>query len=67
MLQRALASDAIAWAEEFGTAKDVSGLGAERNIFRYRPLPVTVRLSEGEALGHLRPDRRRRRPGGLAH
>ncbi|MHA7223840.1 bifunctional proline dehydrogenase/L-glutamate gamma-semialdehyde dehydrogenase [Arthrobacter sp. RHLT1-20] len=50
-LQRALASDALAWAEEFGTAKDVSGLGAERNIFRYRPLPVTIRRSEGEPLG----------------
>ncbi|MET4095987.1 bifunctional proline dehydrogenase/L-glutamate gamma-semialdehyde dehydrogenase [Arthrobacter sp. UYCu712] len=53
MLQRALASDATAWAEEFGTAQDVSGLSAERNIFRYRSLPVTVRLSEGEPLGHL--------------
>lgn len=52
-LQRALASDALAWAEEFGTAKDVSGLSAERNVFRYRPLPVTVRLSEGQALGDL--------------
>jgi RHH-type proline utilization regulon transcriptional repressor/proline dehydrogenase/delta 1-pyrroline-5-carboxylate dehydrogenase len=47
-LQRALASDAAAWATELGTAKDVSGLGVERNIFRYRPVPVTVRLSEGE-------------------
>jgi RHH-type proline utilization regulon transcriptional repressor/proline dehydrogenase/delta 1-pyrroline-5-carboxylate dehydrogenase len=53
MLQRALGSDATAWAEEFGTARDVSGLSAERNIFRYRALPVTVRLSEGEPLGHL--------------
>ncbi|MGY2744763.1 proline dehydrogenase family protein [Arthrobacter sp. UYCu723] len=53
MLQRALASDAMAWAEEFGTAKDVSGLSAERNIFRYRALPVTVRLSEGEPLAYL--------------
>lgn len=52
-LQRALASDALAWAEEFGTAKDVSGLSAERNIFRYRSLPVTVRLSEGEPLADL--------------
>jgi len=52
-LQRALASDALAWAKEFGTAKDVSGLSAERNIFRYRALPVTVRLSEGEPLAHL--------------
>jgi RHH-type proline utilization regulon transcriptional repressor/proline dehydrogenase/delta 1-pyrroline-5-carboxylate dehydrogenase len=53
MLQRSLASDAAAWAEEFGAAKDVSGLTAERNIFRYRALPVTVRLSEGEPLVHL--------------
>ncbi|KUM33805.1 1-pyrroline-5-carboxylate dehydrogenase [Arthrobacter sp. EPSL27] len=52
-LQRALASDAKAWAEEFGTAKDVSGLSAERNIFRYRSLPVAVRLSDGEPLAHL--------------
>jgi len=52
-LQRALASDAQAWADEFGTAKDVSGLTAERNIFRYRPLPVTIRLSEGAQLAHL--------------
>lgn len=52
-LQRSLASDAQAWAEEFGTAKDVSGLSAERNIFRYRALPVTVRLSEGAPLAHL--------------
>jgi RHH-type transcriptional regulator, proline utilization regulon repressor / proline dehydrogenase / delta 1-pyrroline-5-carboxylate dehydrogenase len=52
-LQRALGSDANAWADEFGTAKDVSGLSAERNIFRYRALPVTVRLSDGEPLRAL--------------
>lgn len=52
-VQRALASDAEAWAEEFGTAKDVSGLSAERNIFRYRSLPVTIRLSEDAPLAHL--------------
>lgn len=52
-VQRALASDAEAWAEEFGTAKDVSGLSAERNVFRYRNLPVTIRLSEGAPLAHL--------------
>ncbi|MFE4228150.1 bifunctional proline dehydrogenase/L-glutamate gamma-semialdehyde dehydrogenase [Arthrobacter sp. NPDC056886] len=52
-LQRALASDARAWAEEFGIAKDVSDLSAERNVFRYRSLPVTVRLSEGEPLAAL--------------
>ena len=52
-LQRALASDARAWAEEFGIAKDVSGLSAERNVFRYRSLPVTVRLAEGESPADL--------------
>jgi len=52
-VQRALASDAEAWASEFGTAKDVSGLSAERNIFRYRSLPVTIRLSEDAPLAHL--------------
>ncbi|HJW01631.1 MAG TPA: bifunctional proline dehydrogenase/L-glutamate gamma-semialdehyde dehydrogenase [Arthrobacter sp.] len=52
-LERSLASDAEAWADEFGTAKDVSGLSAERNIFRYRALPVTVRLSEGAPLAGL--------------
>ncbi|WP_171027528.1 bifunctional proline dehydrogenase/L-glutamate gamma-semialdehyde dehydrogenase [Pseudarthrobacter sp. NamE2] len=52
-VQRALASDAEAWAGEFGTAKDVSGLSAERNVFRYRSLPVTVRLSEGAPLAQL--------------
>ena len=44
-LERALGSDAAAWREEFGTARDVSGLEAERNVLRYRPHPVTVRFA----------------------
>ncbi|MFI7483915.1 bifunctional proline dehydrogenase/L-glutamate gamma-semialdehyde dehydrogenase [Kocuria sp. M1R5S2] len=52
-VERALRNDAAVWAEEFGVAKDVSRLYAERNIFRYLPLPVTVRLSEGEPLAAL--------------
>jgi RHH-type proline utilization regulon transcriptional repressor/proline dehydrogenase/delta 1-pyrroline-5-carboxylate dehydrogenase len=52
-LQRSVGSDALAWAEEFGVAKDVSELSAERNIFRYRNLPVTIRLSDGESLRAL--------------
>lgn len=52
-LQRALSSDAAAWAEEFGTARDVSALSAERNVFRYRPLPVTIRLAENQPLTAL--------------
>ncbi|MDM7991439.1 bifunctional proline dehydrogenase/L-glutamate gamma-semialdehyde dehydrogenase [Arthrobacter sp. zg-Y877] len=47
-LRRAANSDIRAWNSEFGTAKDVSGLSAERNVFRYVPVPVTVRLSEGQ-------------------
>jgi RHH-type proline utilization regulon transcriptional repressor/proline dehydrogenase/delta 1-pyrroline-5-carboxylate dehydrogenase len=42
-LRRAAGSDARAVAAEFGVARDVSGLTAERNAFRYRPVPVTVR------------------------
>lgn len=52
-LQRAAASDAAAWAAEFGAAKDVSALSAERNVFRYRSLPVTIRLAEGAPLADL--------------
>ena len=52
-LQKALFSDAAAWATEFGTRKDVSGLSAERNVFRYRAIPVTIRLSEGGKLVDL--------------
>jgi RHH-type proline utilization regulon transcriptional repressor/proline dehydrogenase/delta 1-pyrroline-5-carboxylate dehydrogenase len=52
-LRRAFASDATAWADEFGVTKDVSGLSAERNIFRYRPAPVALRLAEGGALADL--------------
>jgi RHH-type proline utilization regulon transcriptional repressor/proline dehydrogenase/delta 1-pyrroline-5-carboxylate dehydrogenase len=46
-------SDATAWGSEFGDAKDVSGLGVERNVFRYRPTPLTLRLSDGAPLGDL--------------
>jgi RHH-type proline utilization regulon transcriptional repressor/proline dehydrogenase/delta 1-pyrroline-5-carboxylate dehydrogenase len=52
-LQRSFASDAAAWDDEFGVSRDVSGLGAERNIFRYLARPVTVRLAEGESLAAL--------------
>lgn len=50
-LSGALASDAAAWRAEFGVAKDVSGLQAERNVFRYRAVPVTVRYEAGTS-GH---------------
>ncbi|MBC7589534.1 MAG: proline dehydrogenase family protein [Salinibacterium sp.] len=52
-VRRAAQSDERAWAAEYGVARDVSALGVERNVFRYRPVPVTLRLNEGEPLGHL--------------
>ena len=42
-LRAAAASDQVAWSREFGILKDVSGLEVERNVFRYLPVPVTVR------------------------
>ena len=52
-VRRAAQNDEKAWLDEFGVARDVSGLGVERNVFRYRAAPVTLRLSEGVALGDL--------------
>ena len=43
-LTRAVADDQRHWDAEFGVAKDVSGLGVERNVFRYLPVPVEVRF-----------------------
>lgn len=49
VLRRGALSDELAWAEEYGVAKDRSGLGVERNVFRYRPVPVTIRIAEDAA------------------
>lgn len=46
-LERALGSDAAAWAAELGVVRDVSGLTAERNALRHLPVPVTVRAEAG--------------------
>ncbi|BDZ42812.1 proline dehydrogenase [Paraoerskovia sediminicola] len=41
-------SDARAWEREFGAEHDPSGLVAESNVFRYRPLDaITVRVGAG--------------------
>ncbi len=45
-LEGAVRSDELAWQREFGREKDVSGLGVERNVFRYRPAPVHVRAGD---------------------
>ena len=44
-LRRGALSDAIAWDREFGQVRDVSQLGVERNLFRYRPVDVAVRAT----------------------
>jgi RHH-type proline utilization regulon transcriptional repressor/proline dehydrogenase/delta 1-pyrroline-5-carboxylate dehydrogenase len=49
-LRRAALSDAVAWDREFGQVKDVSHLGVERNLFRYRALPVAVRATPDATL-----------------
>ncbi|MBO9522571.1 MAG: bifunctional proline dehydrogenase/L-glutamate gamma-semialdehyde dehydrogenase [Nocardioidaceae bacterium] len=53
-LERSLASDAAAWADEYGTVRDVSALPPERNVFRYLPHPVTVRLASGSTTDLVR-------------
>jgi RHH-type proline utilization regulon transcriptional repressor/proline dehydrogenase/delta 1-pyrroline-5-carboxylate dehydrogenase len=52
-LRRSVASDAAVWADEFGVAKDVSKLTAERNVFRYVPREVHVRLVDGGSVAEL--------------
>jgi len=44
-LVRSLASDAAAWESVYGRSTDVSALELERNVFRYRPIDVTVRAT----------------------
>jgi RHH-type proline utilization regulon transcriptional repressor/proline dehydrogenase/delta 1-pyrroline-5-carboxylate dehydrogenase len=48
-LRRGALSDAVAWHREFGQVKDVSTLGIERNLFRYRPVPVAIRAAKDAA------------------
>ena len=52
-LRRAALSDALAWDREFGRVRDVSRLGIERNLFRYRPVPVAIRATGDAAWREL--------------
>lgn len=52
MLERSARSDSAAWAGHFGQA-DVSGLWAERNVLRYLPVPVEVRLAADAPVASL--------------
>jgi RHH-type proline utilization regulon transcriptional repressor/proline dehydrogenase/delta 1-pyrroline-5-carboxylate dehydrogenase len=39
------ASDQAAWQQEFGATRELAGLGVERNLLRYRTVPVTVMVA----------------------
>ncbi len=45
--------DQAAWDAEFGLVRDVTGIAVERNLFRYRPAAVTIRLPEEGPVAHL--------------
>jgi RHH-type proline utilization regulon transcriptional repressor/proline dehydrogenase/delta 1-pyrroline-5-carboxylate dehydrogenase len=51
-LRRGALSDAIAWDREFGQVRDVSRLGVERNLFRYRPVPEVAVRATADASWH---------------
>lgn len=53
MLRASALSDQEAWLGEFGLARDISGLGLERNVFRYRPVPAVIRLAESGSIVDL--------------
>src|SRR5699024_5550492 len=48
-LERAAGSDAAAWDAELGRERDLTGLRAEWNAFRYRPAALMVRTVPGTA------------------
>ncbi|MDL5157248.1 bifunctional proline dehydrogenase/L-glutamate gamma-semialdehyde dehydrogenase [Actinomycetospora termitidis] len=49
-LRAAAGSDAYWWREEFGVEHDPTGIAAEANVFRYRPLPgLRVVVGDGAA------------------
>lgn len=52
-LRRAALSDALAWDREFGQVRDVSKLGVERNLLRYRPVLVEIRAAADARLHDL--------------
>ena len=39
------ASDQAAWSAEFGVTRELADLGVERNLLRYRTVPVTIRVA----------------------
>ena len=52
-VRRAAFDDQECWTREFGRSHDPSALGVERNVFRYRPAEVVLRLAEDGDLADL--------------
>ncbi|WP_309708568.1 bifunctional proline dehydrogenase/L-glutamate gamma-semialdehyde dehydrogenase [Pseudolysinimonas sp.] len=52
-VRRAAFDDQECWTREFGRSHDPSALGVERNVFRYRPTEVVLRLAENAPLADL--------------
>jgi RHH-type proline utilization regulon transcriptional repressor/proline dehydrogenase/delta 1-pyrroline-5-carboxylate dehydrogenase len=52
-VRAAARSDEEAWQGEFGVVRDTAGLEVERNLFRYRPAELLIRLAEGAPLAEL--------------
>jgi len=52
-VRRSALRDAAAWDSEFGIVRDPSGVGVERNLFRYLPMPVAIRHSIGAPFAEL--------------
>ncbi len=46
-------SDQRAWEEEFGRSRDVAELGVERNVLRYRPADVLIRVADDGSVADL--------------
>lgn len=52
-IERSFCADEQAWARGLGQVRDVSALFAERNVFRYLPAEVDVRLGSGGVVSDL--------------
>ena len=52
-VRRSALRDAAVWDSEFGIVRDPSEVGVERNLFRYLPMPVTIRHSLGAPFAEL--------------
>ncbi|WP_437583874.1 proline dehydrogenase family protein [Paramicrobacterium sp. CJ85] len=53
VLRRSALSDAVAWANEYGEVTDATGLDVERNLLRYRSVPVVIRAMDDAVLGEV--------------